>query len=156
MNRGKSSGVAALLVGIVSSVASSVALAEGRLVGVIEYYHATLDHYFMSSPGDDIEALDSGRLGGWARTGHRFFAYSGEAPNASPVCRLYLPPEEGDSHFYSASPAECADVRASFPSFRYESGNVMYVGLPDAATGMCPFPWPVDRLWNQRADANHR
>ena len=70
--------------------------------------------------------------------GSTFDAYLEPAAGANPVCRFYLPPANGDSHFYSASPAECADVRAKFPTFVYESPDVMYVALPDVATGDCP------------------
>ena len=76
---------------------------------------------------------------------------------ANPVCRFYLPPANGDSHFYSASPAECAEVAARFPAFVYEAPDVMYLALPDTATGACPpGTTPVYRLWNARADSNHR
>jgi streptogramin lyase len=124
---------------------------------VIEYYNATLDHYFASALAADIAALDAGTLRGWTRTGLTFNAYLAPAAGASPVCRFYLPPANGDSHFYSASPAECADVRARFPSFVYEAADVMYVALPDLATGECPpGTQKVYRLWNNRADSNHR
>lgn len=123
----------------------------------VEFYHAGLDHYFVSALAADISALDSGALKGWARTGLSFAAYLEPAAGASPVCRFYLPPANGDSHFYSASPAECAEVLAKFPSFVYESGAVMYVGLPDTVTGACPAGTvAVYRLWNNRADSNHR
>jgi streptogramin lyase len=124
---------------------------------VIEYYNAALDHYFMSALPADIAALDSGTLAGWARTGLTFNAYLEPAAGASPVCRFYLPPQSGDSHFYSASPAECADVRARFPSFVYEAADVMYIALPDLVTGECPpGTQKVYRFWNNRADSNHR
>jgi len=155
MSRRKSHVATIGFIGVVLLAACNGA--EGRLVDVVEYYNVALDHYFMSSLADDIDALDGGKFPGWARTGHRFYAYSGAAEHASPVCRFYLPPEDGDSHFYSASPAECADVRVRFPSFHFESANVMYAGLPDPVTGACLFPWtPVYRLWNRRADSNHR
>jgi sugar lactone lactonase YvrE len=124
---------------------------------VVEYHHAALDHYFISALPADIAALDSGNLGGWARTGHTFNAYAGAAEGTSPVCRFYLPPASGDSHFYSASPAECAEVAAKFPAFVHESPDVMQIALPDLATGDCPAGLvKVYRLWNNRADSNHR
>jgi len=133
------------------------AFAQGALVDVVEYYHAGLDHYFISALPADIAALDSGTLKGWARTGLTFKAHDAPAPGTSPVCRFYIPPTQGDSHFYSASPAECAEVAAKFPSFSFESPSVMNVGLPDAATGACSNGWtPVFRMWNQRSDSNHR
>ncbi|MFO1396153.1 MAG: hypothetical protein U1F48_03725 [Burkholderiales bacterium] len=126
-------------------------------VAVVEYYHAGLDHYFISASAADIAALDSGTFKGWVRTGLGFNAYPTPAPATNPVCRFYLPPAYGDSHFYSASPAECAEVAARFPGFVYEAPDVMYVGLPDPVSGECPAGTVrVYRLWNQRADSNHR
>jgi uncharacterized protein (DUF1800 family) len=132
-------------------------VAGAQPVDVVEYYNATLDHYFVSALAADIGALDSGKLVGWQRTGKTFGAYLVATAGMSPVCRFYLPPANGDSHFYSASPAECADVQRKFPTFVYEAPNVMYVGLPAAATGACPAGTAqVYRLWNKRADSNHR
>jgi hypothetical protein len=128
-----------------------------QTVDVIEYYNASQDHYFISSLQPDINALDSGHFPGWARTGLTFRAYPTATANASPVCRFYIPPAYGDSHFYSASPAECAAVQARFPQFILESSNVMYVDLPDPATGACPVgDIPVYRVWDHRVDTNHR
>ena len=124
---------------------------------VIEFYNPGLDHYFVSALPADIAALDSGALKGWARTGLAFNAYLEPAAGTSPVCRFYLPPANGDSHFYSASPVECAEVRVKFPTFVFEAPDVMHVALPDTATGDCPAGTvKVYRLWNGRADSNHR
>src|SRR5262245_3568628 len=43
---------------------------------VIEFYNAALDHYFVSSLQADIDALDSGAIPGWERTGLSFNAYA--------------------------------------------------------------------------------
>ena len=124
---------------------------------VVEFYNETLDHYFISALDADIDALDSGRFKGWQRTGLSFDAYLTPAAGSSPVCRFYLPPASGDSHFYSASPAECNEVKAKFPQFVYEAPDVFHIGLPDTTTGACPTGTkPVYRLWNNRADSNHR
>ncbi len=128
-----------------------------QTVQVIEYYNASQDHYFMSSLADDIQALDSGQLQGWARTGRTFQAYPAPSGDASPVCRFYIPPTQGDSHFYSASPTECQQTAAKFPTFIEESTAVMYVDLPDPTTGACPAAdIPLYRVWDNRADSNHR
>jgi len=146
-----------LIAACAALLCASAAWAQANLVEVIEFYNAGLDHYFISSLADDIQALDSGRFAGWVRTGLSFMAYGAATPGTNPVCRFYIPPAQGDSHFYSASPAECADVRTKFPTFDYESAAVMYVALPDQTTGACgPGLAPVYRLWNQRADSNHR
>jgi hypothetical protein len=126
-------------------------------VQVVEFYNAARDHYFISAAAAEIADLDSGVHAGWTRTGRGFKAYATAASGASPVCRFYIPPPYGDSHFYSASPAECAQVQASYPAFTYEAPNVFYIGLPDATTGACATGTvPVYRAWDNRADTNHR
>jgi hypothetical protein len=123
---------------------------------VIEYYNAAFDHYFITADAAEIFYLDTGVFAGWQRTGAQLTVFRERADATSPVCRFYIPPALGDSHFYSASPAECAAVRAKFPAFFYESADLFSVVLPDA-TGQCATGLrPVYRLWNARADSNHR
>jgi serine protease len=124
---------------------------------VIEYYWAARDHYFMTANPVEIAALDAAPPGGWARTGQSFGAYAQPTGIASRVCRFYIPPAYGDSHYFSASPEECSAVQVKFPMFTYESPNAFYIDLPDLNTGTCPAGTvPVYRLWNNRADTNHR
>jgi hypothetical protein len=74
-----------------------------------------------------------------------------------PLGRFYIPPAYGDSHFFSASVAECAQVQARYPFFDYETPSAFYVYLPDAATGACAQgAIPVYRVWDNRPDTNHR
>src|SRR5581483_9948999 len=75
---------------------------QGDRGDAIEYYHAALDHYFVSAAPSDINALDAGVLTGWRRTGTSFGAYTAAAPGRAAVCRFYIPPALGDSHFISA------------------------------------------------------
>mgnify|MGYP007130734417 CR=1 FL=1 len=147
-------------VGLAASVID-LALAESYYdvapVPVVEFHNAALGHYFVSADAAEIAALDAGTLPGWRRTGLGFNAYAAWTEGASPVCRFYLPPAVGDSHFFSASPAECAEVAARFPSFVRESDAVLHEILPDVASGACPpSSTPVYRLWNARTDTNHR
>lgn len=126
-------------------------------VAVVEFYNASQDHYFISSRQADIDALDSGYFSGWTRTGKTFLAYPVPTMAAMPVCRFYIPPAFGDSHFFSASPDECSAVALRFPAFVEESPNIMYVDLPDPSSGACPAgDLPVYRMWNARVDTNHR
>jgi len=134
-----------------------------RAATVVEYYHPQLDHYFITPLADEIADLDSGRVAGWLRTGLAFDASATPDAGLSPVCRFYIPPEHGDSHFLSASPAECATVRArigtdpDFSGYKEETAAEFYIALPDIASGACPGgTLPVYRLWNHRADSNHR
>jgi Abnormal spindle-like microcephaly-assoc'd, ASPM-SPD-2-Hydin/Repeat of unknown function (DUF5648) len=146
--------LASLAIMQISGVATPIITAP--TVDVIEFYNAAMDHYFMSSLLPDIEALDSGHFPGWVRTGHSFKGYPQSATGASPVCRFYMPAPQ-DSHFYSASTAECSAVAAKYPTFVLEAPDVFYISLPDTATGTCPAATvPVFRLFNNRADANHR
>lgn len=124
----------------------------------VEYYHAQLDHYFITAIAAEVAALDAGTaIQGWRRTGGQFNVWSTATgiAGASAVCRFYIPPANGNSHFYTAT--ECAQTQAKFPQFTYESPEVFAVGLPDFTTGACPSSTqPVYRLWNNRADSNHR
>ena len=125
-------------------------------VAVIEYYRAVSDHYFITIAPDEIAALDTGLFPGWARTGLAFKAHASSQPGYSPICRFYLPPP-ADSHFYSASPAECAAVASQNPSFILESTAVMHLAVPNPISGVCPGGTiPIYRVWNRRADTNHR
>jgi len=132
-------------------------------VAVVEFYNASLDHYFISIDPKEINDLDTGVHPGWMRTGLFFNAYAGTSNSDSPVCRYYIPPQHGDSHFFSADPNECAAVLQrtmtdpNYSGYVAESPNVFYIGLPDTTTGACPAgAVPVYRLWNNRADSNHR
>ena len=143
--------------------AGQSAAAPAMPVGAVEFYNAGLDHYFISALQPDIDALDSGRLAGWVRTGLGFKVYPSQAvggAGVNPVCRIYIPPAQGDSHFFSASPQECSDTIAKFPTFTFESPAVFYIALPvtaGAMAGTCPAGTvPVYRAFNNRADANHR
>jgi hypothetical protein len=126
-------------------------------VTVVEFYSVARDHYFMSASAQEIADLDTGVHAGWTRTGLTFRAYASATAGASPVCRFYVPPAFGDSHFYSASPAECAQVIAKYPGFVYETPATLYIALPDTSTGACPSgTTPVYRVWDNRPDTNHR
>jgi hypothetical protein len=127
----------------------------GKVVAV-EYYHRKLDQYFVTAIPAEVDDLDRGVHAGWERTGLRFLAYVNPAPGTNPVCRFYRPPSFGDSHFYSASPDECAATTAQHPvDWIEESKAVFYIGLPDAA-GACPTETqPVWRFFN-KATVNHR
>lgn len=155
----------ARLLALVCSLAAGTAAAQSGTLSVVEYYHAGLDHYFVTPIPSEIVALDSGQQTGWARTGYAFGAWSSAAGTvgANPVCRFYIPPDKGSSHFFSASPAECADVLANiatdpnFAGYLLETPSAFFAALPDPVSGACPQATvPVYRLWNARPQANHR
>jgi lysyl endopeptidase len=128
---------------------------------VVEYYYPGLNDYFITANQPEIQGLDNGVHPGWVRTGLTFLAYSDPtvAPaGVSPVCRFYLLPQFGDSHFYSADPAECAATAAKFAgSWAYESPALFYIELPDRITGACPANTrPVYRFLNLTNQVHHR
>ena len=129
-----------------------------KVAYAVEYY---LDHYFMTADPGEMNLLDSGHFTGWQRTGMDFnvLAPADATPMSVPVCRLYGNPDYGlNTHFYSASPAECADTLRNWPAqWALESSNVFRMALPDMMSGACPVgTMSVFRTWNQRADTNHR
>ncbi len=153
----------------VRTVSKSVGVAMPRATAqAVEFYHRSLDHYFVSADHEEIAYLDAGGHTGWERTGQSFPVLKSASTDTFPVCRAYIKPRFGDSHFFSGFGSECADMRLdgyiadtiSDPaSSRYivETSQAFYVALPDTKTGACPpNTLPVFRLWNNRADSNHR
>jgi hypothetical protein len=71
------------------------------------------------------------------------------------VCRYYIPPAKGDSHFFGRGVVECADTGTRNPTFVLEDPAFMHMQMP--AAGVCP-PGTVRvyRVFSNRPDANHR
>ncbi len=128
---------------------------------VVEFHHEDLDHYFITANATEIAKLDNGVFKGWARTGLTFTVLAPDVPmtgDVTPVCRFYGDPAAGlDSHFYSASPTECGQVKEKFKDWIWESDAVFAVYRPDSTSGACPASTvPLYRAWNTRRDSNHR
>lgn len=125
-------------------------------VDVVEYYNAVLDHYFITSNAAEIADLDAGRTPTrWTRTGVAFKTYASGEAAASPVCRYYIPPAFGDSHFFGRGTTECNATGAAHPEFVLEQSDFMYMVLPSAGTCRAGTQ-PIYRVFSNRADANHR
>ncbi len=122
----------------------------------VEFYNTSLDHYFLTHIADEIAKLDAGtQIKGWARTGQSFSIYAAAGAGTSPVCRYYIPPGKGDSHFYGRGTAECNATGAANPSFVNEDSQFFHVVLP--TLGVCPAGMQVVyRVFSARLDANHR
>jgi serine protease len=146
------------MLGAPKNFANATATMTAQPVTSVEFYNQSLDHYFISSLAPDIDALDSGRLSGWTRTGSTFGVYPSQAAggaSVTPVCRIIIPPPFGDSHFFGRSVQECADTLTKFPFMSEETPDAFFVTLPTA--GVCPDGTvPVYRVFSNRADANHR
>ena len=125
-------------------------------VTVVEYYNQALNHYFITWIANEIAILDAGvTIKGWTRTGQTLKAYATAQAGTSEVCRFYIPPGLGDSHFFGRGTTECNDTKSKFPLFVLEDPQYMHVFLP--AAGVCPAgTTQVYRVFSNRPDANHR
>ena len=146
-----------------SAVTVGETAAPTQQLPVLEYYNATLDHYFITQNAGEIADLDSGVHPGWARNGEAFNVYVANASDGRGhgACRWYGLPAFGlDTHFFSASATECNEVALSPLTegrWENETANAFEATLPDTITGVCPNGTvPVYRLWNNRIDSNHR
>jgi hypothetical protein len=130
------------------------ALARG--VSVFEYYNASLDHYFITWLPAEQANLDKGNTPTrWTRTGHSLKTHLSAQTGTSPVCRFYIPPALGDSHFFGRGVDECTTTGQRNPTFVLEDAAFMHMYLPVA--GVCPAnTTPVYRAFDNRPDANHR
>ena len=140
---------------LLSIDAATVPIAPST-ANVIEYFNATFDHYFITHLDAEIAKLDAGDvIKGWTRTGKFFQVNIAPRTATSPVCRFYIPPALGDSHFFGRGPAECNATAQNNPSFVLEDPAFMHLTLPTA--GVCPGnTTPVYRVFSNRPDANHR
>ena len=113
------------------------ALQGAAPVNVVEYYNQTLDHYFITHVAAEIALLDAGTtIKGWTRTGKGFKAYVGAQDGTTDICRIYIIPLRGDSHFFGRGAKECGDTMTAHPDFVLEDGKFMALFLPVA--GVCP------------------
>src|SRR5207244_7319929 len=91
-----------------------------RFSWVFEFYNPARDHYFLTQSRAEFHVLDVGCFPGWIITvPGGFNAKLASAPpleGYGAACRYYGRPEAGlDSHFYSASAYECAEVARRYP-----------------------------------------
>jgi len=132
-------------------------------VTVVEYHHATFDHYFITPVADEIAKLDAKAppFQDWSRTGFSFKAYvNATAPVGSvAICRFFndhFAPKS--SHFYAAHGFGCEATLSLFPDWTLEDDKLFNTMLPDS-DGACPVGTiPVYRLYNNGMGAapNHR
>ncbi len=133
----------------------------GEQSEIVEFFNELTGHYFVTGRGFEADLVLAGGAGpGWHLTGESFKAYpraSQDAPTASPVCRFYGSAVGPNSHFYTVSPLECAQVKAN-PDWRYE--GISFFALPQVGAGGCrEGELQVLRAYNRREaqrDGNHR
>jgi hypothetical protein len=135
---------------------------------VVEFYHASLDHFFITGDEAEKSLIRSGGAGaGWVETGDAFWAWSPDwRQEAAYVCRFYGDLQFGpNSHFFSGSTSECNSLLdrelapASGPRWVSE-GYAFKVGLPTSAGQCAQGLIPVYRAYNngfaKGIDSNHR
>jgi hypothetical protein len=120
------------------------------------------DSVTVIDPDSTIANLDAGRTPTrWTRTGSTFKAYTTPQTgtiaksSTSAICRYYIPPGLGNSHFFGRGTAECDATGAAHPTFVLEDPQFMQMFLPVA--GACQAGTiAVYRVFSNRPDANHR
>ncbi len=142
---------------------TNIASAAEPTATAVEYYNASLNHYFMTASALEIGILDANVVfPGWARTGVEFSAYASPAdnPSALPVCRFFGTPGVGpNSHFYTSDASECAVTKQN-PDWIYET-IAFYIPVPSVnGTGSCSgVTQPVYRSFypgGLTVNSNHR
>ena len=138
-----------------AQAAADAVKTETANVTVFEFFNTTLKHYFRTAVVAEANAIDAGAAGpGWQRTGLNFTASGPGSGSGNDVCRFYNP--VANTHFYTADPDECAQVKKD-PGWRYEELSFR-IQLP--VGGICPAGTkPVYRTYNDRFafnDSNHR
>ena len=123
----------------------------------VEFYNASLKHYFMTAEPAEIASLDAGiTVPGWARTGYDFKSWTVESGIGVAACRFFGKPGSGpNTHVFTINVAECNKLRAD-PKWTFE-GLAFDEQTP--ADEDCPIDRiPVTRLYNNGmgGEANHR
>lgn len=109
---------------------------ESPRVTVVEFYHQSTDHYFITADASEIATLEASGSG-WARTGNQFQALQPGGPTGVgvPVCRYRSTSGGVENHFF-ATDCEHTSSTAS-AQWMLESADVFDVEAPDARTGAC-------------------
>jgi uncharacterized protein (DUF1800 family) len=152
--------VLAFATAAISAICAQSAAAIEPTANVIEYYNATLNHFFVTAYPDEAAMLDQGVVvKGWTRTGVIWSAWANASDSATavPVCRFFGTPGKGpNSHFYTADANECAVVQQN-PGWTFEA-IAFYIDVPQS--GACKAgTTPVYRSFYPGAEvsqSNHR
>jgi serine protease len=122
---------------------------------VYALYLPEIKHYFITASEVEKEGIKNYTIP--VDAGFNAWSANGPAPeSALPVCRFYS--YLVNSHFYTASEAECEMLKNDDSGWVYE--GIAFQALVPAAGGACPPGTdPVWRLYNNRyaqQDSNHR
>ncbi len=160
---GGSSSVALSGTGTASTIATTATM--------VEYHHAGLDYYFITSRANEIALLDG--VAGWARTGKSFKVYTTSQAGTAGLVRYYFDQialaNSRGSHFYTAVQAEkdaltsLNPANAATPRLPFSEGLDSYMFAPavEGVGGSCAAgQTPVYRIFRGQArfpdNPNHR
>lgn len=150
------------------------AYAASTATGTAEEYVNTLDfplapggHYFYTDDPAEKQAIDTGMVGRFVRTGHSF-----KTGGTKQLCRFYGSIAPGpNSHFFTLNDEECRQLQNmqtkpipsdrqqwNFEGFGFRETPPLY---GEFSTAPCPLGWiPVYRYYNDGSkrgiDSNHR
>jgi dienelactone hydrolase len=129
----------------------------GEVVDTVEYYNASLDHYFITAFPEEAADLDAGgQVQGWQRTGYAFRSWKAGTGPGNDACRFFGTEGRGpNSHFYTISASECEKVKTN-ADWTYEA--LAFRAVEPLSTGCAAEYATVTRLYNNGmgGEANHR
>ena len=122
----------------------------------VEFYNATLKHYFMTSEPAEAAMLDAGVIvPGWVRTGFDFKSWTTGSGVGVSACRFFRSFGGGSyTHFFTINSDECNKLRAD-PQWVFEgfAFNEQAPAIQECPPGRIP----VTRLYNGGGGGvNHR
>jgi hypothetical protein len=134
---------------------------------LVEYYHPSLDHYFITLDGLETGILDANPSFGWRRTGQSFGAWMPfQITGATRTCRFYGDVAAGpNSHFYVPEGQGCQALReleavtpAGVKAWRLEgiTFSVREAFNPSCDSNLTPVHRVYNRGFERGIDSNHR
>ena len=151
------------------SVVGNLSVPNSTMFQSTEFFNTILGHFFMTVNEGEKDFIRRGGAGpGWTETGENFSVWSSlRADAATATCRFYGDPVIGpNSHFYSASSAECRqllllqDTTTPDKPRWHGEGYEFKVSLPSTAGECSSGLVPVHRAYNNGVsrliDSNHR
>ncbi len=154
--------IAQVLIGSAAVLVAASTHAAPPDIQVVEYFHRSSNHYFMTGSSDEQRLLDTAAASGqFARTGRSFSAWStsatGRPAESVAVARFFSPALA--SHVFTANVNDIAALRAQSANAAgagfVDEGTAFFAMQPEdkrCATGLKA----IYRAYNNRPDGNHR
>ena len=129
---------------------------------VVEFFHKSSGHFFITGSPEDQSALDAAGSSAFVRTGRAFSAWSKSAvarpAEAVEVMRFFSP--SSSSHVFTSNPKDISALRAlpatATGSGFVDEGPAFFAIQPSADSSCATGLKAIYRAYNNRADGNHR